>query len=160
MSSPLFCLSFSVGPWLQCQRLIKAWLWFALNDQGEETGSSVITEHWRCINFNHSTIRGCHAPGASCTLSDQRGIQSHWFLLIMSDILASFMRENTLSDQKCHRLKSADCLKRSELRSWKRHAISFVQCTAALQKAVVGHFKTCVFLFQRSSIFPKCEGGR
>lgn len=83
-----------------------------------------------------------------------------WFLLIMSDILASFMRENTLSDQKCHRLKSADCLKRSELWSWKRHAISFVYCTAAMQKAVVGHFKTCAFLFQHSSIFPKCEGGR
>lgn len=95
----------------------------------------------------------------SCTRCIMRPVWSAgdpvWFLLIMSDISASFMRENASSDQKCHRLKSADCLERSELRSRKRHATSFVRCTAALRKAAVGHFKTCAFLFQRLFYLPE-----
>lgn len=80
LSSPLYCLSLSVCPWVQCQRLIKDSLWFSLNDQGEETGSSVITEHWCCINFNLSTICGCHTQGKLCTPSDHLGSSRAGFI--------------------------------------------------------------------------------
>lgn len=93
-SSPLRRLSLFVGPWVQRRGLIKAWLWFTLSDQGEETQASVITEHWACINSNHSTIRRCHVPHKVCYTPGL--ITVIWVLLITRDISASFMAENTV----------------------------------------------------------------
>lgn len=77
-----------------------------------------------------------------------------WVLLIMRNICAFFMREKTFCDKNGCWLTSTDCLKRSGLGKWKRHALSFTTTTAAL--LYVGEIKGyCIFSSRKSILKTK-----
>lgn len=93
LSSLLRLLSLSVSPWFQSRSLIKARL--TVSDQGEETRSSVITEHWGCINSSQSTIWRRHVEhkvNYMLGLITRDPVMCR--LLVMRDMCACFMSEN------------------------------------------------------------------
>lgn len=69
LSSPLRRLSLFVGPWVQRRGLIKAWLWFTLSDQAEETLNTelisvpIIQQFADVMSRTRCVIRQVWSPG-------------------------------------------------------------------------------------------------
>lgn len=89
LCSPVFL--FVVAQLLR-RRLIKEQRWFPLNDQGEQTRSWVITEHWH-IHFNHSSIPRLSHNRCRTQLCWITRVPLVQVLLIMWETLVFFMRQ-------------------------------------------------------------------
>lgn len=75
LSSPLCRLSLPVSAWVQCRSLIRAWLWFALSDQGR--GDMGLCDYWtlrlyQFQSFNNSQV-SCRALAVIYGRSDHWG---------------------------------------------------------------------------------------
>lgn len=110
--SPSFCRPLGTVPEID-QRLT------LIHSEWSRRRDRELCDYWKLTMYQLQSLYNTRLSRTRCIMDSVWSPGIIWMSMIMRDILASFLRENTFCDQKSHCLKCAVCHERSELESWK-----------------------------------------